>query len=379
MKKETMTSRQRVIEAINHRTPDRMPIDLGMHSSTRISAFAYWNLREHLGLPVNRVEIADGVQVTARVDEDILKRFHCDCVILKPPLDKSQIWNPRGKYNFTVPDYYNPKQNSQGEWIVKRGTERMKMPNRGFFFDGNWLAMEDVWDENYMKMAAREAERIYKETDYFTVFLGFYPLYNADINYFCDMITDPERLMEENEVALSHQLELATYLIKNMKGHIGGICMSGDLGSQHSPMVNPEVFEHVSAPYLKRFCDFVHRNSDYKIFLHCCGSIEPLIPALIDCGVDILNPVQVSAQNMEPEMLKAKYGKDMVFWGGGVDTQNVLGFKSPDAVSENVKYLTDTFKPGGGYVFAAVHNIMGNVSPESIIAAYDTAYENSWY
>ena len=100
-----MTSRQRVTEAINHREPDRMPIDVGMHTSTGISAFAYWHLREHLGLPVESVELVDGVQVLARVEEDILRRFHSDCIFLKPKPQKHWLWNPRGKYKFKVPDY----------------------------------------------------------------------------------------------------------------------------------------------------------------------------------------------------------------------------------------------------------------------------------
>jgi uroporphyrinogen decarboxylase len=167
--------------------------------------------------------------------------------------------------------------------------------------------------------------------------------------------------------------------IERMKDYVGAICIGGDLGGQQSPMVKPDVFADIIAPYLKTFCGFIHANSDYKIFLHSCGSIEPLLPVLIECGVDIINPVQISASNMDPMSLKRKYGKDIVFWGGGVDTQNVLSFKEPCDVAENVGHLTGIFKPGGGYVFCPVHNIMGDVKPENVIAAYDAAYENSFY
>ena len=379
MKKETMTKRQRVTEAINHRVPDRMPIDMGMHTSTGISAFAYRDLRKWLGMPVDNVEVMDGVQLTARVDADVRERFHCDCILLKPKAEKYYTWNPRGDYLFQVPDYYRPELNEQGEWIVTRGEMSMRMPPGGYFFDGHWLSMEDAWDEKYFMETVREAERLYKETDYFTSFLGFYPFIRCDMDGFCDMITEPERVMEENANDLRWWLDRAAMFITHMKDYVGAVCMAGDLGGQQGPMVRPEVFERVSAPYLKEFCDFIHRNSDYKVFLHSCGSIEPLLPVLINCGVDIINPVQISARNMEPEMLKRKYGKDIVFWGGGVDTQNVLGAKPPEEVKENVKELVDTFKPGGGYVFCPNHNILGNVPPENIIAAYDTAYENSFY
>ena len=374
-----MTSRQRVTEAINHREPDRMPIDVGMHTSSGISAFAYWHLREYLGLSTESVELVDGVQVLARVEEDILKRFRSDCIFLKPQADNYRLWNPRGRYQFKVPDYYQPTLNSKGEWVVNRGEKSMRMPKGGYFFDGDWLAMEAVWQEPHFSAIVREAERLYKETDYFIAFRAFHPYFEAEMDYFCDMITGPERLIEQNTAILKSQLEHAALFIEKMGRYVGAVCMSGDLGSQSGPMVRPETFEQVSAPFLKKFCSFMHKNSDAKVFLHCCGAIEPLLPILIDCGIDIINPVQISADGMDPEMLKHKYGHDITFWGGGVNTQQVLNLQQPQDVADNVKHLTDIFKPGGGYVFCPVHNIMGDVSPENIVAAYDAAYSNSSY
>jgi uroporphyrinogen decarboxylase len=380
-KKETMTSRRRVTEAINHRVPDRMPIDMGSYTASGISAFAYWDLRKHLGLPVSQVELVDGVQVLARMDEDMLKIFNCDCIFLRHRAAKYQEWNPRGEYKFILPDYVNLTKNEKNEWVVKRESDNasMRMPDGGYFFDGAWINMDNAWEEDILNQTALEAERIYKETDYFTIYRGFHPFFGSDVDYFCSMITDPEELIEQNKSALESQIAGAGRVIDKMGGYIGAVGMSGDLGCQTSPMVKPEVFEEVAAPFLKKFCGFIHENSDAKVFLHSCGAIEPLIPVLIDCGIDILNPVQVSALGMEPEKLKQKYGKDIVFWGGGADTQNILGVKTPAEVAENVKYLTDIFKPGGGFVFCPVHNIMGNVPPENITAAYGAAYENSFY
>jgi uroporphyrinogen decarboxylase len=187
MKKETMTSRQRVIETINHRVPDRMPIDLGMYTATNISAFAYWNLLEYLNLPTNNVEIVDGVQLTVRVEDEVMKRFHCDCVFLKPKLKNTKKWNPRGKYEFIVPDYYNPEKGDKGQWKINKNGRNMLMPVGGFFFDGDWINMEDSWDDDFFNETVYEAKRIYEETDYFTVFRGFHPFFNSDINFFCDM------------------------------------------------------------------------------------------------------------------------------------------------------------------------------------------------
>jgi uroporphyrinogen decarboxylase len=132
-------------------------------------------------------------------------------------------------------------------------------------------------------------------------------------------------------------------------------------------------------PYMKEFNHIVHENSNIKLFLHCCGSIKPLIPGLIEAELDILNPVQISASDMDPVELKAKFGGKLTFWGGGCNTQNILGFKDEDTVRKNVKELSTVFKPGGGFVFNQVHNIMGNVPPQNIVAMFDEAYKNSFY
>jgi uroporphyrinogen decarboxylase len=130
---------------------------------------------------------------------------------------------------------------------------------------------------------------------------------------------------------------------------------------------------------LKEFNHTVHENSDIKLFLHCCGSIKPLIPGLIEAEVDILNPVQISAADMDPAELKREFGDKLTFWGGGCNTQNILGFSDEATVRQNTKDLTGIFKPGGGFVFNQVHNIMGNVPPQDIIAMFDEAYKNSFY
>ncbi|MCF6286090.1 MAG: methyltransferase, partial [Candidatus Hydrogenedentes bacterium] len=152
-----------------------------------------------------------------------------------------------------------------------------------------------------------------------------------------------------------------------------------DMGVQTGPACNPASIEQFTIPFIKRFTDFVHKNSDMKVFLHSCGSINPLIPMFIEAGVDILNPVQISAAEMDPQGLKDAYGDDIIFWGGGVDTQHVLGTQPTKKVEENVEELVNIFKRDGGYVFNPVHNIMGNVPPEDIVAMYDKAYENSFY
>lgn len=380
MAKETMTSRQRVLNAINRKPVDRVPIDLGMHPSTGISAFAYWNLREHLGLSTDNIEITDMVQFLPRVQEDILSRFHCDCTILQPRPRKVERWNPRDKYNFTIPANAAPRLDDKGNWIVEYGGGKMRMPKGGFFFDGDWLDLEDRNEDEWVKAVTDEAERIYKETDYFTSVMGFWGFFaEGDIEWQCRMLTDPDEIHEGNARALEDALIKAGKVINSAGRYVQGLCVGGDLGTQQGPMIRPSVYEELCAPYLKKFCDFVHQNSDFKVFYHCCGSIKPLIPILIDCGVDVLNPVQISANDMDPAELKSTFGDKLTFWGGGCDTQNVLGTGNPEEVSENVRSLMNVFKQNSGFVFNQVHNIMGNVPPENIVAMLDAAYENSFF
>ena len=168
-------------------------------------------------------------------------------------------------------------------------------------------------------------------------------------------------------------------IIDHMGEYIQCIAINADMGTQASPFASPALVEQVTAPFLKRFCSFVHENSNIKVFLHSCGSIEPLIPILIEAGIDVLNPVQISANNMNPQNLVDKYGGKIVFWGGGCDTQHVLGVATPAKVAENVRESVGIFKRTSGYVFNQVHNIMGDVPPENIIAMLETAYKESFY
>lgn len=375
--RECLTSRERVIRAVNRQPVDRTPIDLGMHYSTGISAFAYWNLREYLGLPVDEVEIIDPGQFLARVDTDILERFHCDCICLHPGYPNTAIWNPRGNYRFRVPRRMLPELQPDNSWLASYGDGRMKMPEGGFFFDGNGF---DPWDgeKAFIDACADNAERIYKETDLYTVYIGFGAYFSDNPDWLVNFMLEPEEADERNRRWLEADIARAGEVIDKMGRHIQGICINSDLGTQTAPFIRPSIHADRIAPLIHKFCDFVHRNSDCQIFMHSCGAMEPFLPALIEAGVDAINPVQVSCANMNPVKLKENYGKDICFWGGGCDTQNVLGRGTPDDVRRNVRELMAAFAPGSGFVFNQVHNVMGNVPPENIVAMFDMAYEESF-
>lgn len=379
-KVETIKSRERVLRTIDHKPVDRMPIDLGFHYSTGISAFAYWNLREYLGLSTDHIEVPDMFQFLARVDEDILKRFHCDCMLLNPGWNKVQRWNPRGKYNFLIPEASNPVRQNDGSWIIGNEHAKMRMPEGGFFFDGTTPMLEKETENEMIGRYAREAERIYKDTEYFTMFIGYHAYFVCDnVDWQCKMITDPDEVMEENRRIHDAQIKSVTKVIESMGKYIQAIAINSDLGSQIGPLCRPSLYDELCAPFVKKFCDFVHQNSDLKIFIHSCGSIKPFIPTLVKCGVDIFNPVQISARDMNPSELKREFGGRVTFWGGGCNTQQILNLGTPGEVASNVRELVGIFKPGGGFVFNQIHNIMGDVKPENIVAMLDTAYEESFY
>lgn len=378
MNKEILSRRQRVLRAIEHKPVDRYPIDLGGHFSTGISAFAYHNLRKYLGLSTENIEMIDSVQILARVEDDILERFHVDTKLLRPRWKKPALWNVRDDYRFWICNKMKPQMQHNGDYIVEMEGQKMRVPKGGFFFDGDWITVSELDEDDYLAETVSEADAIRVNGDYFNMFMDF-PAYFFDLDFACDMYTDPDSVIEHNDAVHKQNLSVVDKLLRlDKRGNIDCIALNSDLGMQNAPMVRPEMYGEFCMPYVQKFCDFVHRNSDKKVFLHSCGSIEPLLPYIIEAGVDIINPVQISAANMQPEALKEKYGEKICFWGGGCNTQQVLGVQSPEQVRENVKMLTDIFKVNSGFVFNQVHNIMGNVPPENIVAMMDAAYENSW-
>ena len=383
--KETLTSRERVIRTLNREPVDHLPIDLGSHMSTGISAFAYWHLREYLGLPTDDIWVPDVVQFLAYVDEDVRRRFHVDCILLEPRWTKAVRWHPRGEYSFEIPANLNPQQNGSGDWVVRRGEDEMRMPEGGFFFDGAWMSKwGNLSEEGHIALYAREAERIYKETPYATNYVGYsrgpsFPSFFQDLDQAVRMLLEPQAVIEENARACDQAIAHFFKINKAMGQYLQLLTIGNDMGMQNGPLCRPVVIDYCCGPFYRRFCQFVHRYSDIKVFMHNCGSIKPLIPMIIDWGVDVLNPVQISAADMDPRELEAEFGDDIIFWGGGCDTQNVLSRATPDIVAAHVRELVRVLKPGGGFVFNQVHNILGDVPPENVVAMFDAAYEESFY
>ncbi len=372
-----LTGRQRLLRTLRREPVDRFPIDLGAHFSTGISAFAYEQLRRHLGLDTNRIEIVDTMQFLARVDDDVRDRFHIDTALLHAGWPATARWNPRGAHQFTVPAAFHAgaERLADGSWVVRKGRQQARLPDGGFFFDGDWIGWDDLPESERFALLAQEARRLHGRDDPGILLMGgFWGFASEHPDWLMRSAEDPERVCADNERSLTEQLARLGRLIDTLGDLVQVVEINSDLGSQRGPFIGPKSWCRISQPYMKRFCDFVHRNSDWKVFIHSCGSIQPLIPHLIDAGIDILNPVQITAANMDPAVLKQRYGDRLIFWGGGCATQGVLDRGTPVEVRANVRHLAGILGAGGGMVFNQVHNIMGDVPPENVVAMLDEAY-----
>jgi uroporphyrinogen decarboxylase len=187
---------------------------------------------------------------------------------------------------------------------------------------------------------------------------------------------DPGYVLAFYERKIENLLTNMRLYAQAIDNHIDIVTLGEDFGTQKGLMISPRMFRELVAPYYKRLFDWVHQHTPWKVSFHCCGGIYPIINTLIECGVDILNPVQTSAVGMEPRRLKAEFGDRLVFWGGGIETQTTLPFGSLDEIRAQVRERIQVFGPGGGFVFSPIHNIQNDVSPDRLLAMYEAVHES---
>jgi len=391
-----MTSRERVIATLRYEEPDKVPIDLGAMGSTGIMAIAYNRLKKELGLNEETTIISDLNQQLAEPEQALLEYFEIDVISLENSfnvIDDDWIgWHlPDGSYA-NIRKNNLPTRNESG-WILTDG-DRIKsrmMPSSLYFESCNPILEHAESDNDLNKYQGsfftdehllnleRKAKRLYEETGY-AVMGGFGGsiVEEAEVlrgwsNFMMDLLENPEfaeLLMQK--ILDVHLVNLEGYL-QAVGPYIQIIQMGDDLGAQNAPQISPDLYRTLVKPYHKKLYDYVKNNSDLYLFMHSCGSVYDLIPDFIDTGVDILNPVQFSAAKMDSRRLKSEFGNKITFWGGGIDTQHLLPFGNPEEIARQVEEQINIFSPGGGYVFAAVHNIQANVPVDNILAVYNTA------
>jgi len=386
-----MNSRERVLKALNHEEPDRVPFDLGGTVVTGIHATAYVALREYMSLPKVEPKIIDILQQLAQVDDDVMGILGVDVKNIAPRASTAfemQInETDDGRYTY----FYD-------EWNIG-----WRMPKEhGFYYDmfdhplSGEITAEDV--DNYQLpdpndparyQGFKEAVQWVREEEQRAVVVGnmaagIYELYMWTRS-FEDGYADFVGNIDLSQKILHRYMDLQLAFLENTFNVVGEdgidvIQMADDMAGQYSMLISPASYRQHLKPLHKEMFDFIKERSSAKIFFHSCGSIRSVIPDLIEVGVDIINPVQVSAAEMDAAELKQEFGNDLVFWGGGVDTQNAFDERhTPDEVREDVKRRIQDLMPGGGFVFNTVHNIQANVPPENVMAMWETLQDYGKY
>jgi hypothetical protein len=416
-----MNSRERVIESINHRESDYTPLDIGGCGQTGINASTLYALRKAYGLEERPIEICESMQLLGTVEPDLIKKIGADVVPLWNRANmfglsgpKKKRWDMGDGTPTLMPDDFEYDVADNGYTMVYPEGNRaapysLHMTPDGTFFDNiyrsppvdedNLTPIEDYKDNYTLHTQEdcvwweKESKRLYEETDFAIMgvkggmglgdiaeipgpFLKN-PKGIRDIEgWLMAHVMFPEYVRAVFEYQTSIALKNLEMYRQAVGSRIQVIWLSGtDFGTQCSLMQSREIFLSLYKPYYKKVNDWVHKNTTWKVFYHTCGAVEALIPEFIDMGMDILNPVQCSASGMDPRHLKETYGSRIVFWGGGVDTQKTLPMGTPEEVRKQVRERLEVFSPGGGFVFATVHNILAKVPPENIIAMLDTIRE----
>lgn len=417
-----MNSREKIVKAVSHKQPDKLPIDFGGTPNTGMHVSIVYALRQYYGLddPGTPVKVTDPYQMLGEIGEDLRKVIGADAVGLEAKqtffgyakenwkewklFDGTPVMVP-GLFN-TEPDTYgNICQYAEGD---KSYPPSAKMPKGGFFIDsiirqkeideehldpGDNMEEFTVMGDDDVAYLKEEYKRINKNGEYATVGMisnsGF-----GDIAFVPGpMLKDPKGIRDIEEWYVSTytrkdyikkvfagQLEkaLENFRIVNeaMGDLIDVVHVSGtDFGAQHGLFISKDTYRELYKPFNKKVNDWIHKNTSWKTFIHTCGGIFDLIPDLIDAGFDILNPVQINAKGMDPKKLKSEYGKYITFWGGGVDTQKTLPLGTPGEIKDQIRSLIEIFSPGGGFVFNTVHNIQANVPIENVVAMIEVLQE----
>ena len=367
-----MTHRERLRRALNHQEPDRVPLDLGGYVST-IETDPFNDLKKYLG---KNWETKCFLRDHVEIPEELLRQWGIDTryVRIKPPK----------KWKLKMADDHS--------YVDEWGT-RWKKPETSFYWDPVDHPLKNVTIEGLEKHLwpdpndpgrteglREETKRLREGTDYAIVadapglgpFEASWVTLRGAEQFFMDMALNKPFVKALMERLNDIQVQLCKNYLTAVGDLIDVVMVGDDLGGENGPLISLAMYRELVKPYQKKVWGFIKEHTDAKLFLHCCGSIKKFLPDLIELGVDIINPVQVSAKDMDTRELKEEFGNKLTFWGG-IDTQKVLPFGTPDDVENEVKKRITDLAPGGGFVLAAVHNIQAGVRPENIIRMYETA------
>ncbi|MBZ5564127.1 MAG: methyltransferase [Acidobacteriia bacterium] len=395
--------------AFRHREPDRVPVDLSGHRSSGMAALAYVKLRKHLGLAFEPPRVYDSVQQLAIVDPEVLDLFGVDTI----ELGRAFAFEDEYWADWVLPDgtpcqmpVWALPERAQDGWILRSRTGKVlaRMPDGAVYFEQCYFpfaeadgptTIAEAFDESMwaafpnppgplaaghegLRRLAEGARSLRASTDRAIIgqfggslFQTGQILFRNDI-FLMLLAAEPARAHD----FLDRLTELHLSNLERFLGAVGQsidiIVFSDDLGMQTGPFMSRRMYREFFKPRHSLMWRRAKRLANVKVMLHTCGGIRELIPDLLEAGVDAVNPVQTSCQGMDSAELKAEYGRDLVFWGGGCDTQTTLSFETAQAVKRHVHERLRILSPGGGFVFQQVHNILANVPPENIVAMFES-------
>jgi uroporphyrinogen decarboxylase len=408
-----MLSRERVRKAINFEEPDRVPIDFGGSRVTGIHVDEYCDLAKHFGLDVLPPKVYDVWQMLAKPDIIFSKCLKSDVVVLDNPVEAFglrntdwKIWRTNKDNDVLISGDFNPVRDEKGYLHItdSNGSHIAQMAPGGLYFDlecstemtgkynfmdpEKWKKSIPLYTDKELEILEKRASALYENTDFSICGtflkggLGTNALFagHTICDWLCILISEKNYAAEILRATAERAVENISLYLDATGKYIDTILLSGtDYGTQKGELFRPEIFRDLHMPNYKLMCDYIHKNSNVKVMMHSCGSILNIIEYIIQAGIDILNPVQTSTANMDPAVLKEKFGKRIVFWGGGADTQAVLPFGTPQEVAEHIKERLSIFAPGGGFVFTPIHNLQYGVPVENINAMIDTLLEYGAY
>ncbi len=412
----TLNPRERIRAALDHRQPDRLPLDLGGTSVTGIAAGAYARLRVALGLPPRPPSVVDPYLMLAEVEDDVRQALGIDTIPLRLPMTRfgfrNEGWKPWRLFDGTdvrVPAGFVTTEDPNGDLLLHpRGDSTLppsaRMPKGGYYFDAivrqepldearldpeEWVRdVYSVYTEEDLRWLEATSARLYEGTDLALVTnlsggafgdashlpaVGTpYPKGIRDpLEWYVAHLTHPEYVKGIFDLQCGIALQNLALLWQAVGSRVEALYVSGtDFGTQGGAFISPAMYREFYKPFHIRLNRWIHDHTPWKVFYHSCGSIVDLLDDLVEAGVDVINPVQCSARGMDPAYLKRGYGRRLVFWGGGVDTQQTLPFGTPEQVCEQVRERIRILSPGGGFVFNPVHNVQCNVPPENLLAMF---------
>lgn len=414
---QSWTSRQRLGAVLDHKIPDRLCVDFGAGGQTGMGVCAVHRLRQAvLGEPDYRVKVIEPYQMLGEIDEPLRLALGLDVVGVHPRCNMFGFENtgwkpfrmPADGTEVLVPERFNWTMDAKGGLLMyPQGDATVppcaKMPKHSWFWDSirrqEPIVEEKLdWRDNCEEFGLlteadiahfkRQVDWYYENTDA-GIYLTFPGLAFGDIALVpAPWLKHPKGIRDVEEWYVStvtrrdyvykvfeYQCEIGLKNIERLAAALGDkvqvVFVSGtDFGTQRGPFISPQMYRDLYKPFQKAVNDKIHKLTKWKIFIHSCGSIYPLIPDLIDAGFDVLNPVQCSAADMDPVRLKKEFGDLLIFWGGGVDTQQTLPFGTPEEVYRQVRERIDLFSRNGGYVFNSIHNVQSNVPTENLLAMF---------